>query len=180
MIDDWAYAFLNKIESRKKWDGPVKVCYAALKHCKMSTMRASREPSKLPKSQSFRGLCPLDPRRGFAPGPHQGPLSGPLDPTPLYAPRLCSLRLNWSIYFLALLSDQCFWRGYAPGSQIVSSKSNLWYHSKVFPTCITTDNSKLIIFFLWNLNIWKIAEIADQRFHVLLTKQVYTTMYTQI
>ena len=64
------------------------------------------------KSQSFRGLCPLDPRRGFAPGPHQGPLSGPLDPTPLYAPRLCSLRLNWSI-FLALLSDQCFGRGYA-------------------------------------------------------------------
>ena len=31
-------------------------------------------------------LCPLNPRRGFAPGPHQGPLSGPLDPTPLYAP----------------------------------------------------------------------------------------------
>ena len=35
------------------------------------------------KPRSFRGLCPLDPRRGVAPGPHQGPLSGPLDPTPL-------------------------------------------------------------------------------------------------
>ena len=68
----------------EKW--PLKVYYAVLKHCKMSAMRASREPSKLTKLQSFRGLCPLNPRRGFAPGPHQGPLSGPLDPTPLYAP----------------------------------------------------------------------------------------------
>ena len=34
-------------------------------------------------ARSFQGLCPLDPRRGVAPGPHQGPLSGPLDPTPL-------------------------------------------------------------------------------------------------
>ena len=36
--------------------------------------------------KSFRGHCPLDPRRGSAPGPRQGPLSGPLDPTPLDAP----------------------------------------------------------------------------------------------
>ena len=82
--------FWTKLNHKKmrraceKW--PLKVYYAALKHCKMSAMRASREPSKLLKSRSFRGLCPLDPRRGFAPAPHQGPLSGPLDPTPLYAP----------------------------------------------------------------------------------------------
>ena len=42
------------------------------------------------RGEAFWGLknpensaCPLDPRRGVAPGPHQGPLSGPLDPTPL-------------------------------------------------------------------------------------------------
>ena len=28
------------------------------------------------------GSCPLDPHRGVAPGLHQRPLSGPLDPTP--------------------------------------------------------------------------------------------------
>ena len=37
---------------------------------------------KVYKPRSFRGLCPLDPHRGVAPGPHQGPLSGPLDPRP--------------------------------------------------------------------------------------------------
>ena len=48
------------------------------------------------KPKSFRGHCPLDPRRGSAPGPRQGPLSGPLDPTPLDAP------LSWIvIYWLA-------------------------------------------------------------------------------
>ena len=26
------------------------------------------------------GVCPLDPHRGIAPGPQQGPLSGPQDP----------------------------------------------------------------------------------------------------
>ena len=82
----------------------------------MSAMRASREPSKLPKSPSFRGLCPLDPRRGFAPGPHQGPLSGPLDPTPLYVP-LASLTLV-NIFF-NILSDQCFWRCYAPAYEYI-------------------------------------------------------------
>ena len=35
------------------------------------------------KSWSFRGLRPLDPHRGFAPGPHQGPYGGPLDPRPI-------------------------------------------------------------------------------------------------
>ena len=34
------------------------------------------------KSSGFGGLRPLDPHRGVAPGPHQGPLSGPLDPRP--------------------------------------------------------------------------------------------------
>ena len=38
------------------------------------------------KPKIFRGRCPLDPHRGSAPGPRQGPLSGPLDPTPLDAP----------------------------------------------------------------------------------------------
>ena len=67
--------------NREKVHGPVKNYYVEVKHCKMSAMRASRAhsarafPSKLPKSPSFRGLCLLDPRRGFAPGPHQGPLS---------------------------------------------------------------------------------------------------------
>ena len=32
------------------------------------------------KPSGFGGLRPLDPHRGIAPGPHQGPLSGPLDP----------------------------------------------------------------------------------------------------
>ena len=43
------------------------------------------------KPSGFGGLRPLDPHRGFAPGPHQGPLSGPLDPRPL-ARELHSLR----------------------------------------------------------------------------------------
>ena len=34
------------------------------------------------KPSGFGGLRPLDPHRGVAPGPHQGPLSGPLDPRP--------------------------------------------------------------------------------------------------
>ena len=48
---------------------------------------------KNPKqTQEFRGLCPLEPRWGVAPGPHQGPLmSRLLDPTP------CTLRSTvWS------------------------------------------------------------------------------------
>ena len=32
------------------------------------------------KPSGFGGLRPLDPHRGVAPGPHQGPLSGPLGP----------------------------------------------------------------------------------------------------
>ena len=35
------------------------------------------------KTQELPGA--LDPRRGSAPGPYQGPLSGSLDPTPLDA-----------------------------------------------------------------------------------------------
>ena len=31
---------------------------------------------RMQKPESFRGLCPVDPRQGFTPGPHQGPLSG--------------------------------------------------------------------------------------------------------
>ena len=80
----------------------------------MSAMRASREPSKLPKSQSFRGLCPLDPRRGFAPGPHQGPLSGSLDPTPLYAPLALLAQLKLVNILSSFIVHQWFWRGYAP------------------------------------------------------------------
>ena len=50
---------------------------------------------KLCKEKAFLGLknpenpgasggsAPWTPARGVAPGPHQGPLSGPLDPTPL-------------------------------------------------------------------------------------------------
>ena len=47
------------------------------------------------KTRSFRGLCPLDPCRGVAPEPHQGPLRRPLDPVKM----LCSLRSlcsNWT------------------------------------------------------------------------------------
>ena len=35
------------------------------------------------KTQELLGHCPLDPRQCIAPGPHQGSLSEPLDPTPL-------------------------------------------------------------------------------------------------
>ena len=38
------------------------------------------------------GSAPWTPARGVAPGPHQGPLSGPLDPTPLRR----SLRSTWT------------------------------------------------------------------------------------
>ena len=50
----------------------------------MCSMRASPNPSKMSKSLSFRGLRPWTPP-GHYPGPHQGPLSEPLDLTPLYA-----------------------------------------------------------------------------------------------
>ena len=45
------------------------------------------ETSKLPG-----GSAPWTPARGVAPGPHQGPYGGPLDPTPIYA-SLATLQL---------------------------------------------------------------------------------------
>ena len=37
----------------------------------------------VPKPSGFGGLRPMEPHRVIAPGPHQGPLSGPLDPRPV-------------------------------------------------------------------------------------------------
>ena len=51
------------------------------------------------KPKSFRGRCPLDSCLASAPGPCQGSLSGPLDPTPIDTP-LASL--SWIVNFLAL------------------------------------------------------------------------------
>ena len=38
------------------------------------------------KTSELPGSTPMSPTRGIAPGPHQGSYSGPLDPTPIYAP----------------------------------------------------------------------------------------------
>ena len=39
-------------------------------------------------AQSFRGLRPLDPHQGLAPGPHRGPKAGPWTPPVMgFAPR---------------------------------------------------------------------------------------------
>ena len=56
------------------------------------------------KPKSFRGRCPLDPRRGSAPGPRQGPLSGPLDPTPLDAPLASLTPLSWIVNYYPWLA----------------------------------------------------------------------------
>ena len=71
---------------------------------KMCSTRASPKPFKMRKSLSFWQLRPLDPRRGDASGPHQGPLSGPLDPTPLYA----------LLTTLAPLTGHCLFSFYCP------------------------------------------------------------------
>ena len=41
--------------------------------------------NKMPKTSELLGAPPLDPRQGRCPWTPPGPLSGPLDPTPLYA-----------------------------------------------------------------------------------------------
>ena len=55
---------------------------------------------------SFGGLRPLDPTRGVAPGPHQGPLSGPLDPTPWWARAPLASLATLRKYFLFFLNNQ--------------------------------------------------------------------------
>ena len=49
------------------------------------------------KTQELPGALPPRPRRGVAPGPHLGPLSGPLDSTPLR----CSVHLDTNYFLLS-------------------------------------------------------------------------------
>ena len=77
-------------------------CIKNLKKKKKAKKSVPEEPSKWVfkrlKSMSFRGLRPLD--------PHQGPLSGPLDPMPWWASApLASLAMLRN-YFLFFLNNQ--------------------------------------------------------------------------
>ena len=110
-------------------------------------MRAPQKPSKLPKSPSFWGLCPLDPHRGFAPGPHQGPLSGPLDLTPLYAPLKLVSIFSYCIVRPMLLRwlRACYGEG-------------LWVLLVVFGKNVITHSvrSKWYVIFQLKLEFWSL------------------------
>ena len=86
------------------------------------------------KPKSFRGRCPLDPRLGSASGPRQGPLSGPLDPTPLDAPLASLAPLSWIVMTrytntkfvpMGLLRQPCFALA-ARTQHLVSIFGTLW------------------------------------------------------
>ena len=90
------------------------------------------------KPRSFRGRCPLDPRRGSAPGPCQGPL----DPTPLDAPLASLAPLSWIQNFYPWLAApilNSFRRAW--------SLSIRWWHS----ADLVIHRFKVLLILLFNM-----------------------------